>query len=539
MVQIKMSGESDSNIDVAIIGGGVAGLYCAYRLLTDSSQAHLRPMRSHEVHVFEATDRIGGRLWTHFFDETPNMPADLGGQHIPIGHKNVLNLCRNHFGLDLIDVAPRPILHYHRGQQFRFDKPDSIPYALSSRELEIIKNNHNQPIYLIVDMIKKIVPEVERTWPFASDAAPDELVHVLRDARLEGMPLTEHGFANVMHKHLTSEADQMLRIEVSASCVIGNWNCYDAILGFLRNYGYTKHFRLSRGYGSLPQTLYDRVVQNDGQVHLSRRLLAANGQPDGRVRLYFRDPDQKESVVVANHVVLAMPPRAFELIDDDSVIFESPQFRKDLRSVRGIAASKIFLVYPKPWWESVDRGPGKLSTNARHLMMTLTDMPMRLCYYMGSETDTGSSLLMASYADELSVLFWSPYVPAPARSTRLRGFGAKPSHDMRRLSDEINRQLRIVHGVPIPDPINAIYCDWSSDPFGAGVHQWNPHVASWEAIQRIRKPLDNFNILICGEAFSDHQGWVEGAINTAERVLQDHFGLPRADWIPADYDLGP
>ena len=35
-----------------------------------------------------------------------------------------------------------------------------------------------------------------------------------------------------------------------------------------------------------------------------------------------------------------------------------------------------------------------------------------------------------------------------------------------------------------------------------------------------------------GEAYSQAQGWVEGAFVTAEQVLYDHFGLCRPCWIP-------
>jgi hypothetical protein len=35
------------------------------------------------------------------------------------------------------------------------------------------------------------------------------------------------------------------------------------------------------------------------------------------------------------------------------------------------------------------------------------------------------------------------------------------------------------------------------------------------------------------------QGWAEGALQTAEHVLQDHLGLPRPTWLPADAWLGP
>ena len=52
-------------VDVAIVGGGVSGLYSAWRLLTGSGAA--KP----SVQIFECSDRIGGKLETIFM---PGMP---------------------------------------------------------------------------------------------------------------------------------------------------------------------------------------------------------------------------------------------------------------------------------------------------------------------------------------------------------------------------------------------------------------------------------------------------------------------------------
>ncbi len=38
-------------------------------------------------------------------------------------------------------------------------------------------------------------------------------------------------------------------------------------------------------------------------------------------------------------------------------------------------------------------------------------------------------------------------------------------------------------------------------------------------------------LLICGEAYSNQQGWVEGALETAEIMLQDYFSLDKPDWL--------
>jgi hypothetical protein len=38
---------------------------------------------------------------------------------------------------------------------------------------------------------------------------------------------------------------------------------------------------------------------------------------------------------------------------------------------------------------------------------------------------------------------------------------------------------------------------------------------------------------VCGEAYSRNQGWVEGALETTELMLQEHFDLKRPTWFTA------
>jgi hypothetical protein len=54
----------------------------------------------------------------------------------------------------------------------------------------------------------------------------------------------------------------------------------------------------------------------------------------------------------------------------------------------------------------------------------------------------------------------------------------------------------------------------------------------------MRGPYADEHIHIVGEAYSDQQGWVEGALCVAELMLEEHFGLTRPSWIPDSYDLG-
>lgn len=57
--------------DVAIIGGGVSGCYCAFRLASDSKNPGA-------LALYEASERIGGRLWSAPVAGA-KLPAEIGG----------------------------------------------------------------------------------------------------------------------------------------------------------------------------------------------------------------------------------------------------------------------------------------------------------------------------------------------------------------------------------------------------------------------------------------------------------------------------
>jgi monoamine oxidase len=100
------------------------------------------------------------------------------------------------------------------------------------------------------------------------------------------------------------------------------------------------------------------------------------------------------------------------------------------------------------------------------------------------------------------------------------------------MTAEIDRQLKEMHGLKYAPPFtSAVYKDWGKDPFGGGVNFWKIGVNSRKIMERMIHPVAGAPVYVCGEAYSDNQGWVEGALETAEDVLQDHLKLPRPAWL--------
>jgi hypothetical protein len=52
-------------------------------------------------------------------------------------------------------------------------------------------------------------------------------------------------------------------------------------------------------------------------------------------------------------------------------------------------------------------------------------------------------------------------------------------------------------------------------------------VKSWEVKEKILRPINGKPVYICGEAYSNAQGWVEGALESADLMLEngEYFGL--------------
>ena len=90
----------------------------------------------------------------------------------------------------------------------------------------------------------------------------------------------------------------------------------------------------------------------------------------------------------------------------------------------------------------------------------------------------------------------------------------------------------------VPDASAIMYRIWSgNDPVtrSDGVHFWRAGIKWWERYQDALQPLGKDNeggtIHIIGETFSYNQGWAEGAVETAEHLLQEVLEMAGPSWL--------
>ncbi|CAN0401706.1 unnamed protein product, partial [Discosporangium mesarthrocarpum] len=211
-----------------------------------------------------------------------------------------------------------------------------------------------------------------------------------------------------------------------------------------------------------------------------------------------------------------------------------PQYERDLDSVVAVPAAKLYFGFSEPWWEMIGLHEGR----------SVTDLPIRQCLYFGVEGEQAgadphntTSLLVASYSDGNATRYWETRIGEPPYYQTMAGLPPELAVSAAVVED-VRGQLSEVHGTEIPAPKWAAFMDWTLDPYGGGWHYWRTGHRSVDVVPRMRRPFGDARVYVCGESFSSHQGWILGALSSAERVLQDQFGAGHPDWLTPGADLG-
>jgi monoamine oxidase len=532
-------------LDVAIVGGGVSGAYCAWRLK--------EAMPGSKIGLFEGSDRIGGRLLSLTPPGAPHLRAEMGGMVYFTSQKLVRSLVENKLGLaheilppESSSLAPAPKnLIYLRGVRLDFAElsdPAKVPYRLAPSEQG-------------VSWQKLMTHALRQLFPKASGLSGKPLQLYLQQAMIDNLPLWRWGFWNILSRVLSQEAYSFVRDILGYESMLQNYNAVDGAAQFL-DLGDLTLNRVIGGYQQLPLTLCKDFDDAGGKTYLRYRLRAVDTvHSNGADLLELKFAANSSGwgpggtgdtvTLYAKRLILAMPQRSLQLLDQSGPIFGSGAMADSVRSLLGSVTAlpmfKTYLCYSKPWWEPLGFATGK----------AVTDLPLRQCFYWGVEGEqpgadksNRNSLLMASYTDCGYEPYWGglchlDIVQPPTSKVGAGGQEHLASHDWDAyrapitapLVNELQRQLSRIHGITPPDPYDAAFMDWGTDPFGGAAHCWNIHVKSWEVTQAITQPLKNMPVYICGEAFSSTQGYVEGALETAESVMQKYFGLSAPDWI--------
>ncbi len=316
-----------TNQKVIIIGAGIAGLTAAYRLAEQGI----------DVHLYEAKNRVGGRILTALVD---GHIAELGAQSISDGGpaKNMLRLV-NELGLSLYHSKISFDPHYvHDGQLIRLDQLLSA-YNFDEKELT------------------KLLPKLAQT----SKNMRDILDHFF-DAETPAHKILSSMLANyegAAPENLSAQYWQtLLHMLLGGVCSAhsfeqsGAEHLYD-------------HLSLAGGNSTLPEALAQKL---DDRIHLNMPLQAVGKTAAGAYLLSFLDGQTIEADVL----VLANPCSTYKNINIQTDVIPNERLAA-IRQVHYGANAKIIVPLTGDYEKRIQTLDDEINThfNADETVLTL------------------------------------------------------------------------------------------------------------------------------------------------------------------------
>lgn len=572
----------DMKIEVAIVGAGTSGLYSAYRLTTDKKYS------GEQVQIFDMNTKIAGRLESVIMPGM-NFWGELGGMRYLTSQEIVTTLIEG-YPLSEEDLAQRKkildfpmtpipfpmgdtsdLLMYLRKERTKQDaweqaqkngeelitryylNDSDVGYSADQLFNKIIYDVLMADPWFVANFSNKVSNPSKYVYNFMLTSRDWDQVKPVLTYCFEGSPYNQRkvndiGFWNLIKDQVSQEGYSFLANAGGYYSNTINWNSAEAFPYMVGDFSSNPVYKtIQEGYDSIAYALANQYLLEPGAcIWSENKLLTFNKDHQysntHKYELVFLNlVSNQEWKVYANTIILGMPRQSLELLDQNNFFFDINQrqeLNENIRSVIKEPAFKILMGFDRPWWK-------ELNIDSGH---SITDLPMRQCYYFGTDETNDNSMLLGSYGDMETETFWKALsddkllfeVKANKSASLLELQELNDVQATQMMVNELMNQLRELHGpdVTIPDPYVTWFKDWTDDPFGAGYHAWKAGFSVKDVMPYMRKPLADESIHIIGEAYSDQQGWVEGAFCVAELMLQDYFGLSRPYWLSPDYYLG-
>lgn len=493
------------NSDIVIVGGGITGLYICYKLkqLIDIN---------HTISLFEGTNRFGGRI------ETVKMGgflAEYGPMRFEKMAQPLLMNLITELGLETKYFVPYTAANDADSLfDLTFDESEGKHHGSKLTTLELLKlgilrllntsngdmNDPNDPLHL-------------EWW---ANLDEDYYSFVRNEAAYNGKYLHQMGFWNALSLVLSFRAvNKIIQYGTFYHHIHLNPNAAEWIIFWLRGlHPNDELVGIEQGTESLIHALVNRLnssSESSVSLHLNHRLVAFFPQSDGRILLEFYN-ENKTVMILAKHTILAIPrcplmqlrPMLPENIGDliDSVI--------------PIPLVKCFFVNENPWWDATT--PPQIRASST---------PAREIHYAFKNNKNSKRGLVMVYGDPPSTRYWTPFVQHKEHNKAelnldhrlVEGYLQYLRSDLDNLDvKEMENEAKLISSFGIRD--------WSREPFEAGCHIWKAGICAEEAIKELTAfslpgaYSSNKNVHICGEAYSDFQGFIEGGLRTALQVIK-------------------
>ena len=506
---------------IIIAGGGVSGLYCAMQLAD----------AGHKVLILEGSaDRWGGRIET---EEMDGFIAEYGPMRFePTLQPRFAQLCAS-LGVGLVDFSGPS------AEEMILPDSDLSPEEQGLNSLQLLKRG--------IMLVMGRDPD-DQAW--IDSMTEHDYQRLRRHAQLHGQPLWNMGFWNALSSQGILSHRALVKLRDTGTfyhMIPENLNAIEWIVWWLRALKTVGQqlASIEGGSSQLTAKLLERLRNHPNVTSAgAHRLLGFRPIGLGQKTLEVDVATENGTIHLrTDRLILALP--RLPLI---KLAQSLPQHISDqLDSVNGFPMLKVFFVTDKPWW-NYDQRPQQYANC----------MPTREIHYFrrSPENDHDGHGMILLYMDRPTTEFWKHYLTEPYKHDRAEidqnanivdAFSLFIARDAKRVLDapdtpeaglhltESSKQLFRAQSLNESTAYikNSILTygirDWARAPYGAANHGWQPGIRSWRVMDSF-KAFDfgsgAKNVHIVGEAYSDYQGFIEGALNSCELALADIAPAP-------------
>lgn len=248
-------------------------------------------------------------------------------------------------------------------------------------------------------------------------------------------------------------------------------NAYDALRTFESDFVNVKYYILADGLSRLCEELVVNAASN-GCVCKNNTQVA-----DVRRQNELIEVKTNNGVFLGSKVVFAIKANQLKHFD----ILKS--VHKHINAVHNAELLRIYAKYPI-------RSSGVWFNNLRR--MTTNSFLRQII-----PIDYAKGLIMVSYTDGIDTAAFKD------KNGKLMN-GEK-------IKIKVQNELMRLFGIRIPQPSYFKVHYWD-----VGAHHWKPGYDSSKISAEMLNPVES--VYVCGEAFSNKQAWIEGALETSSRV---------------------
>ncbi len=309
---------------VAIVGGGIAGLTCAYRLMK----------AGREVHLFEASERLGGRMYTKDDFNKEGMFVELGGELVDSNHTDLLELAKE-LGLETQNLLVG-------------DKGEDAFYLCGKRYThhEIVKGFKPLGAIIAAD-VEKLYDEDDNFTDYAVELDKVSMADYLKKASATVEPWVIEFIIAAYEPEYGIDADLM-------SCLnLVDFIDPDTSEGFKIFGESDESMRIKGGNGKLPAAVA-KALEGKISSQTGVRLTSISLNDEGFSLLFQSKAGEKK--VMFPTVVLALPFTQLRKVEG---VFDLPLSDDKKRAIREMGYGmnvKVMAGFDKRYWREKQEG---------------------------------------------------------------------------------------------------------------------------------------------------------------------------------------